>query len=183
MQCCFGNIVSPFVLFIRNGIKRRRRQDKRAGTTHAFGYRSGRWALPKKGGFEVSTAVTMKNAVFWDVAPCRSCEMNRRFGGTYRLRLQGRIIRERGTSVSCYLLTLVPCSRIFLPWRWRRYVPPKRRFISQDLHGATSQKTTFFTTEENLSYLYVRILFEPRHNCLKNSYNKLSQCSVLYVEI
>jgi hypothetical protein len=26
----------------------------------------------------------MKNAVFWDVAPCRSC-VNRRFGGTYRL--------------------------------------------------------------------------------------------------
>jgi hypothetical protein len=25
----------------------------------------------------------MKNAVFWDVAPCRSC-VNRRFGGTYR---------------------------------------------------------------------------------------------------
>jgi hypothetical protein len=23
--------------------------------------------------FEVFTAVTMKNAVFWDVAPCRSC--------------------------------------------------------------------------------------------------------------
>jgi hypothetical protein len=34
--------------------------------------------------FEVFTAVTMKNAVFWDVAPCISC-VNRRFGGTYRL--------------------------------------------------------------------------------------------------
>jgi hypothetical protein len=31
--------------------------------------------------FEVFTAVTMKNAVFWDVTPCRSC-VNRRFGGT-----------------------------------------------------------------------------------------------------
>jgi hypothetical protein len=30
--------------------------------------------------FEVFTAVTMKNAVFWDVAPCRSC-VNRHFGG------------------------------------------------------------------------------------------------------
>jgi hypothetical protein len=27
----------------------------------------------------------LKNAVFWDVAPCRSC-VPRRFGGTYRLR-------------------------------------------------------------------------------------------------
>jgi hypothetical protein len=26
-------------------------------------------------------AMTMKNAVFWDVAPCRSC-VERRFGGT-----------------------------------------------------------------------------------------------------
>jgi hypothetical protein len=38
---------------------------------------------------------------------------------------------------------LVPCSWIFLPWRWRRYFPPKRRF-TQYLHGATSQKTAFF---------------------------------------
>jgi hypothetical protein len=35
----------------------------------------------------------MKNAVFWDVAPCRSC-VHRRFGGTYRLHLQGRKIRD-----------------------------------------------------------------------------------------
>jgi hypothetical protein len=49
--------------------------------------------------FEVFTTVTLKNAVFWDVAPCRSC-VNRRFGGTYRLHFQGREIREWGTSVS-----------------------------------------------------------------------------------
>jgi hypothetical protein len=44
---------------------------------------------------------------------------------------------------SSHLFTLVPRSQIFLSWRWSRHVPPKRRF-SQDLHGATSQKTTFF---------------------------------------
>jgi hypothetical protein len=44
----------------------------------------------------------MKNAVFWDVAPCRFC-VNRRFGGKYRLHLQGRKIRERGTSESRWL--------------------------------------------------------------------------------
>jgi hypothetical protein len=65
--------------------------------------------------FEVFTAVTMKNADFLDVAPCRFC-VNRRFGGTYRLNLQGRKIRERGTSVS----------------RWLQ---------AQYLHGSTSQKT------------------------------------------
>jgi hypothetical protein len=34
--------------------------------------------------FEVFTAVTMKNGVFWDVTPCGSCK-NRLFGGTWRL--------------------------------------------------------------------------------------------------
>jgi hypothetical protein len=48
-----------------------------------------------------------------------------------------------GGSVCSHLLTLVPRSRIFLPWRWRRYVPPKCRF-KQDLHGVTSQRTAFF---------------------------------------
>jgi hypothetical protein len=32
-------------------------------------------------GFEVFTAVTMKNGVLWDVTPCDSCK-NLRFGGT-----------------------------------------------------------------------------------------------------
>jgi hypothetical protein len=42
------------------------------------------------------------------------------------------------------MLTLVLRSRIFLPWRWRRYDSPKRRFNRPHLHGATSQKTAFF---------------------------------------
>jgi hypothetical protein len=49
--------------------------------------------------FEIYTAVTMKNAVLWDVAPCRSC-VNRLFGGTYRLHFLGRKICDRGISVS-----------------------------------------------------------------------------------
>jgi hypothetical protein len=44
----------------------------------------------------------MKNAVFWEVATCRS-RVKRRFGRTYRLHLQGRIIRERVTSMSRWL--------------------------------------------------------------------------------
>jgi hypothetical protein len=38
--------------------------------------------------FEVFTAVTMKNGVFWDVMPHGSCK-NRRFGGTWRLHHEG----------------------------------------------------------------------------------------------
>jgi hypothetical protein len=44
-------------------------------------------------------------------------------------------------AVCCHLLTL---TRIFLPWRWRRYLPPKRQFNLKDIHGATSRKTAFF---------------------------------------
>jgi hypothetical protein len=53
--------------------------------------------------------------------------------------------RQKMNNVRCsHLLTLAPRSRIFLPWRRRRYVPPKRRF-TQDVHSATSQRTAFFT--------------------------------------
>jgi hypothetical protein len=41
--------------------------------------------------FEVITAVTMKNSVFWDVTPCGSCK-KRRFGGNYRLHHQWDIL-------------------------------------------------------------------------------------------
>jgi hypothetical protein len=39
------------------------------------------WDQSRNVRFEVFTAVTMKNGVFWDVTPCGSCK-NRRFGGT-----------------------------------------------------------------------------------------------------
>jgi hypothetical protein len=60
---------------------------------------------------ELTAGNFLKKAVFLDVAPCRYC-VNRRFGGTYRLHLEGRKktrIRERGPR---HLLTLVPRSRI-----------------------------------------------------------------------
>jgi hypothetical protein len=42
--------------------------------------------------FEIFTAMTMKNAVLWDVVPCEPT-------------FQGKKIRERGTSVSRWLQT------------------------------------------------------------------------------
>jgi hypothetical protein len=32
----------------------------------------------------------MKSSIFWDITPCSPLSVNRRFGGTYRLHLQGR---------------------------------------------------------------------------------------------
>jgi hypothetical protein len=49
-------------------------------------------------GFEVPTAVVMKVAILWDIAPC-SPYMNERFGGTYHLHFQGRKSADQETSV------------------------------------------------------------------------------------
>jgi hypothetical protein len=53
----------------------------------------------------------LKNAVFWDVAPCRSCEINRRLGGTYHLHFQGR-------KISTWMLQLP------VGWEGRKLTPP-----------------------------------------------------------
>jgi hypothetical protein len=50
--------------------------------------------------FAVLTAVVMKIATFWVIAPC-SPYMNRSFGGTYRLHLQGRKSAKQETSERC----------------------------------------------------------------------------------
>jgi hypothetical protein len=66
-------------------------------------------------GWKKQTTGTIQNAILSDVAPCGYC-WNRRFGGTWDLHLQcgkNHFILARG----------------FTPlWRWRRLVPPKRRF-------------------------------------------------------
>jgi hypothetical protein len=35
---------------------------------------------------------SIKNTIFWDIAPCNPLSVNRRFGGTYGFHLQGRKI-------------------------------------------------------------------------------------------
>jgi hypothetical protein len=47
---------------------------------------------------EVLKAVVMNFAIFWNIAPCIQY-MNRRFGGTYNLHLQGRKSVEQETIV------------------------------------------------------------------------------------
>jgi hypothetical protein len=37
-------------------------------------------------------------------------------------------------------------SLFFRPWKWRRYVPPKRRLTLKGLHGVISQKLVLFIT-------------------------------------
>jgi hypothetical protein len=42
--------------------------------------------------FKVLTAVVMKSSVFWDIMPCSPLKVNRRFGRTYPLNLQGAVL-------------------------------------------------------------------------------------------
>jgi hypothetical protein len=56
-------------------------------------------------------------------------------------------------------------ARIFLPWRWRRYIPPKRRF-TQDLHGVRSQKTAFFIVTAVITSNLTSHLFHLSHGLL-----------------
>jgi hypothetical protein len=80
--------------------------------------------------FEIFTAVTMKNAVFWDVALCRSC-VNRRLGETYRLHLQCRKICERGTSHT--------------------------DFCSLKLEAILSSETSVYTTSQKTAFFNYRV--------------------------
>jgi hypothetical protein len=74
--------------------------------------------------FEVFTAVTMKTAVFWDVAPCGFCK-NRRFGGSYRLPHQGgKNQRARNNVGSSWMILST--------------------LMMEATHGVTSQKAAFF---------------------------------------
>jgi hypothetical protein len=46
---------------------------------------------------------------------------------------------------ACHLLICWFLLKLFLrPWRWRRYVPPKRRLQLNRLHSVTSQKMILF---------------------------------------
>jgi hypothetical protein len=73
----------------------------------------------------VETSWTLKSTIFWDITLCSLLSIYRRFGGTYRLHLQGRKISLA---------------------RWRRHIPPKRRFTLNGLHGVISQKIELFIT-------------------------------------
>jgi hypothetical protein len=60
-----------------------------------------------------------------------------------------------GMSAVCiHLLTVGPHSRIFLPWRWKRYVPPKRRctqiYTAPHLRKRhSSQRETFICSKKH----------------------------------
>jgi hypothetical protein len=43
---------------------------------------------------EAELSYVLKNSIFWDITPCSPLNVNRRFGGMFRLRLYGRRISQ-----------------------------------------------------------------------------------------
>jgi hypothetical protein len=66
----------------------------------------------------------------------------------HRIHLQGRRINwpryQRESSAFHQLSSWYLAWLILRPWRWRRYVPPKRRLAFNGLHGVISQKLVLF---------------------------------------
>jgi hypothetical protein len=73
----------------------------------------------------------LKSTSFLDITPCSPLKANRRFGGAYS---------------ACHLLLRWYLARLIRPWRWKRYVPPKRRLAFSGVHGVISQKIVLFIT-------------------------------------
>jgi hypothetical protein len=72
-------------------------------------------------GFEVIIGMVVKSIILWDTTPCSLVNVNRLFGGTCRLHLQGwkvsqtrnqhELGRNHGRSITCF--RLVPCKAYF----------------------------------------------------------------------
>jgi hypothetical protein len=73
--------------------------------------------------FWCTIMVELKSSVFWDIMLRSPLKVNRCFGGTCRLHLQGRRICQarRLRLLSCSLLAWL----ILQLWRWRKHVPLK----------------------------------------------------------
>jgi hypothetical protein len=53
--------------------------------------------------------VVMQSSILWDLMPCSLLKVNRRFGGTHRLHVQGRGKSEQEISVKTGVLILQTC--------------------------------------------------------------------------
>jgi hypothetical protein len=83
----------------------------------------------------------LKSTTFWVVTSCSLVGVHRHFGGTHRVHLQGRRVRQarRGRQAepaSCWFLAWLTLQL----WTWRRYITPKRRWTPTEVHGVTVQK-------------------------------------------
>jgi hypothetical protein len=114
----------------------------------------------------------MKIYIVRHVTPCIPSKANKRFWGTCHLHLQGPRIRQARNkqSSACYMLSRWFLARLILrPWRWRRYVPPKRRSTFNGIHSVISKNIELFATT------VVRIS-NPTKFCLNSLFPRPALC-------
>jgi hypothetical protein len=99
-------------------------------------------------GLEVPTAVVLKSTIVWDITPWSPLRVNRRFRGTYRLHLQSR--KNKLSKKPAWEQVASRAQLIVRLWRWRRYVPLKRRLTLNGLHGVISKKMVLCRTLHNV---------------------------------
>jgi hypothetical protein len=95
-------------------------------------------------GFEVLTALVTNSSIIREKTSCSPLEVNRRFGWTCRLHLQGRRIREARSQRESMRQAEGLLGLFIQFWRWTRHVPPKRRLTFNGLHDIISQRIEFF---------------------------------------
>jgi hypothetical protein len=99
--------------------------------------------------FEVFTAVTMKNGIFWDVMPCGSCK-SWRFGGRYHLHHRGdknrwtsnRRTLRRNTKESKDFVFLCSVRRLLVT---ANVVPSSPILVTLMMEAIRSSKTSVLT--------------------------------------
>jgi hypothetical protein len=103
-------------------------------------------------GFEVFTAVVMKSIIFWDMTPCSLLSVNRRFGGTYRLHLQGRRNKFGKKPASKQVASL----SVDTQWTTRRHIPEDDTlvFFCQKLYFTTYE---YNKTAQSQVYMFIHL--------------------------
>jgi hypothetical protein len=119
--------------------------------------------------------ISIKNAIFWDVTPCRSC-VNRRVGGTYRLHLQGRKIRERRTSSLADFFTLkmeaIRSSETSVHTRsTRRHIPEDGILHSHRRENLKSYNNRYNSNKVHALFLKITL---GSYNCNRSTLSKLT---------
>jgi hypothetical protein len=100
----------------------------------------------------VLAAVIMKSTIFWDLMPCSPLKANRRFGGTYRLRLQDRRINKQDSAYSSTLKMEAICSSetsVGFQRTTQRYIPEDSTLEEVLLGGSIIILSGFLSFYEN----------------------------------
>jgi hypothetical protein len=83
----------------------------------------------------------VKSCIFWDITPCNPLKVNRRFGGTCRLHLQGRRISQaRNQSES--------------RWQARSYIPEDRTLHNHRCENLKSYTRMYYHCTHKLTLLH-----------------------------